>query len=161
MTEPTLSAPAALTAEHDTSAFSCRQPSLTAWLQRRALANSVAGASRCYVVCAGNDRVVGYYALAAGSIATADVPGRLRRNMPDPLPVVVLGRLAVDGGWGGRGIGKGLLRDATLRAVQAATLIGVRALLCHAIDGEAAAFYRKHGFVESPSDPLTLLVGLR
>ena len=161
MTGPELHAPVPLTAEHDTSAFSCRHVSLSAWLIKRALANAASGATRTYVVCTDDRRVVGYYALAAGSIAAAVAPGRLRRNMPDPLPVIVLGRLAVCSDWSGRGIGSGLLKDAVLRSIQAAELIGVRALLCHAIDDEAKAFYLKHGLVESPLDPLTVLIGLR
>lgn len=160
---PALLAPVLLTTGHDTSAFTCRHESLSIWLHKRALANAASGASRTYVVCADKDpqQVVGYYALAAGSIAGAAAPGSLRRNMPDPLPVIVLGRLAVHGEWLARGIGSGLLKDALLRSMQAAELIGVRALLCHAIDDEAKAFYLKHGFVESPLDALTMLVGLR
>jgi GNAT superfamily N-acetyltransferase len=153
--------PVPLTAAHDTSAFVCKHESLTRWLQKRALVNASAGASRSYVVCEGPQRVIGYYALAAGSINGEAAPGRLRRNMPDPLPVIVLGRLAVDTEWSGRGIGSGLLKDAVLRCVQAAELIGVRALICHAIDDEAKAFYLKHGFVESPLDARMVLVGLR
>jgi predicted N-acetyltransferase YhbS len=125
------------------------------------LANAASGASRTYVVCDDQNQVIGYYALAAGSIASEAAPGRLRRNMPDPLPVIVLGRLAVHNAWSSRGIGSGLLRDAVLRSAQAAELIGVRALLCHAIDEEAKAFYLKYGFVESPLDARTVLVGLR
>lgn len=125
------------------------------------MANAATGASRTYVVCDEQCRVIGYYALAAGSIAADAAPGRLRRNMPDPLPVIVLGRLAVHCDWSGLGIGSGLLKDAVLRSIQASELIGVRALLCHAIDAEAKAFYLKHGFTESPLDPLTVLVGLR
>ena len=153
--------PTPLTAAHDTSAFTCRHDSLSIWLNKRALANTASGASRTYVVCADDRRVVGYYALAAGSIAGDATPGRLSRNMPDPLPVIVLGRLAVHSDCLGRGIGSGLLKDAVLRSIRAAELIGVRALLCHAIDGEAKAFYLKHGFIESPLDPLTVLIGLR
>jgi len=153
--------PVPLTAEHDTSAFVCRHASLNLWLSKRALANAVSGASRTYVVCDAQQHVVGYYALAAGSIAAEASPGRLRRNMPDPLPVVVLGRLAVHSNWSGRGIGGGLLKDAVLRSMQAAELIGVRALLCHAIDEDAKAFYAKHGFIESPLDALTMLIGLK
>lgn len=153
--------PAPLTEGHDTSAFTCKHDSLSTWLRKRALANSVSGASRTYVVCDEQRRVVGYYALAAGSVVSAAAPGRLRRNMPDPLPVIVLGRLAVHTDLSGRGIGSGLLKDAVLRSIQAAELIGVRALLCHAIDDEAKAFYLKHGFSESPTDPLVVLVGLR
>jgi len=154
-------APVRLTADHDTSAFVRRHESLRAWLGKRALANAATGASRTDVVVDAQRRVIGYYALAAGSIAGEAAPGRLRRNMPDPLPVIVLGLLAVHGDWSGRGIGSGLLKDAVLRSSQAAELIGARALLCHAIDEQAKAFYFKHGFAESPIDPLTVLVGLR
>lgn len=154
-------APVRLTADHDTSAFVCRHESLRAWLGKRALANAATGAARTDVVVDEQRRVIGYYALAAGSIAGEAAPGRPRRNMPDPLPVIVLGLLAVHGDWSGRGIGSGLLKDAVLRSSQAAELIGARALLCHAIDEQAKAFYFKHGFAESPIDPLTVLVGLR
>jgi GNAT superfamily N-acetyltransferase len=161
MTVASPGAPVPLTAGHDTSAFTCKHESLSLWLQKRALANTASGASRTYVVCADHNRVIGYYALAAGSIAIEAAPGRLRRNMPDPLPVIVLGRLAVHSDWSGRGIGSGLLKDAVLRSIQAGELIGVRALLCHAIDDEAKAFYLKHGFLESPLEARTVLVGLR
>ena len=154
-------APAPIAADHETSAFACRHESLNRWLQKRALANAVAGASRTYVVCDDQRRVMGYYALAAGSIASQAAPGRLRRNMPDPIPVIVLGRLAVHNEWSGRGIGSGLLKDAVLRSWQAADLIGVRALICHAIDNVAMAFYLRYGFVESPIDARTALIGLQ
>ena len=154
-------APVPLTAEHDTSQFVCRHASLSAWLSKRALGNAASGTSRTYVVCTSDRQVIGYYALSAGLIAAASVAGRLRRNMPDPLPVIVLGRLAVHTDWAGRGSGSGLLKDAVLRAIQASGLIGVRALLCHAIDEEAMGFYLKHGFVSSPLDPLTLMLGLQ
>jgi GNAT superfamily N-acetyltransferase len=157
--------PAPLTVEHDTSAFVCKHESLTTWLQKRALVNATSGASRSYVVCEADQRVIGYYALAAGSVASCNAseaaPGRSRCNMPDPLPVIVLGRLAVHADWSGRGIGSGLLKDAVLRCMQAAELIGVRALICHAIDDEAKAFYMKHGFVASPLDERVVMVGLR
>ena len=161
MTGSGLGRPVLLTADHDTSTFTCRHDSLSAWLNKRALMNAASGASRTYVVCADAGVVIGYCALAAGSIAGGAAPGRLRRNMPDPLPVIVLGRLAVHSDWAGRGIGSGLLRDAVLRSMQAAELIGVRALVCHAIDEEAKGFYVKHGFLASPLDALTVLVGLR
>ena len=152
--------PVPITADHDTSGFTCRHDSLSQWLRRRALANATNGATRSYVVCAEDRRVVGYYALAAGSIILESAPARMRRNMPDPLPVIVLGRLAVHEDWSGRGSGSGLLKDAVLRALQACDIIGVGALLCHAIDGKAKAFYVKHGFVESPHQPLTMMLGL-
>jgi predicted N-acetyltransferase YhbS len=156
-----LGPPVPITADHDTSLFTCRHDSLNQWLRRRALGNASSGATRTYVVCAESHRVVGYYALAAGSLDVESAPTRLRRNMPNPLPVVVLGRLAVDDTWSGRGVGSGLLKDAVLRSLQAAELIGVCALLCHAIDSDAKAFYARHGFVESPTQALTLMLGLR
>lgn len=115
------------------------------------------GGSRTYVVCAG-DRVIGYYALATGGVAQTAATGRGRRNMPDPVPVMVLGRLAVDRAYQGREIGVGLLRDAILRILQAAELGGIRAILVHAISEEARRFYERHGFVASPIDPMTLMM---
>jgi predicted N-acetyltransferase YhbS len=156
-----LGRPVPITADHDTSLFNCRHDALNQWLRRRALGNASSGATRTYVVCAEERRVVGYYALAAGSLDIELAATRLRRNMPDPLPVVVLGRLAVDNGWLGRGLGGGLLKDAVLRSLQAAELIGTCALLCHAIDDDAKAFYERHGFVESPMQALTMMLGLR
>lgn len=155
-----LGPPVPITADHDTSLFNCRHDSLNQWLRRRALSNASSGATRTYVVCTENHRVVGYYALAAGSLDVESAPARLRRNMPDPLPVVVLGRLAVDETWSGRGVGGGLLKDAVLRSLQAADLIGACALMCHAIDADAKAFYARHGFVESPTQVLTMMLGL-
>ncbi|WP_371434654.1 GNAT family N-acetyltransferase [Polaromonas sp.] len=123
--------------------------------------NDGSGASKTYVVCAdGGMSVIGYYALATGAVDQQDAPGSIKRNMPSPIPVIVLGRLAVHREWAGKGIGKGLLKDATLRAMQAAQLVGVRALLCHSIDEEAKAFYIKHGFVASPINPLTVMTKL-
>jgi GNAT superfamily N-acetyltransferase len=152
-----ISAPEHLTPEHDVAAFDSGVPALDDWLKRRALANEQAGASRTYVVCAGG-RVVGYYALATGGVAQAAATGRVRRNMPDPVPVMVLGRLAVDRVYHGRGLGSGLLRDAILRTLQAAAVGGIRAILVHAISEDAKRFYERHGFVESPIDPMTLMI---
>lgn len=156
-----LGAPLPLAAERDTSAFACRHESLNTWLQKRALANAASGAYRTYVVCPEEKRIVGYCALAAGSLSATAATSRPRKNMPDLLPVIVLGRLAVHGDWGGRGIGSGLLKDAIVRSIRAAALVGVRALTCPAIDDDAKAFYLKHGFVESPLDPLTLMLVLK
>jgi GNAT superfamily N-acetyltransferase len=103
-------------------------------------------------------RVVGYYALATGSVAHAQAPGRVRRNMPDPVPVMILGRLAVDRAWQGRDLGRSLLRDAVLRTLHAAKIGGIRAVLVHAISEEAQRFYRHYGFAVSPVDPLTLII---
>jgi GNAT superfamily N-acetyltransferase len=160
MSAQRLSPPEPIHAEHDTTAFACRHEPLRQWLQKRALSNALSGATRTYVVCQ-KRQVIGYYALAAGSLSIATAPSRMRRNMPDPLPVIVLGRLAVHDDWNGRGIGSGLLKDAVLRSLQAAELIGACALLCHAIDDDAKAFYLKHGLVESPLQPLTLMLALR
>ena len=152
-----VTAPEHLTAQHDLAAFDSGIPALDDWLKRRALANEQAGGSRTYVVCAGG-RVVGYYALATGGVADAAAPGRVRRNMPDPVPAMLLGRLAVDRAYQDRGLGAGLLRDAILRTLQAADLAGIRAILVHAISEEAKRFYGRHGFVESPVDPMTLMI---
>jgi len=139
--------------------FRCPEPALEDWLKRRAWKNQRDGASRCFVVCE-KDAVVGYYALAAGAVAHSGSPGAIRRNMPEPIPVIVLGRLAVHADHVGRGIGAGLLKDAVLRAVRASQALGIRAMLCHAISEDAKRFYLRHGFAESPVDPLTLFLNL-
>ena len=154
-----LSAPALLTEQHDKAGFSCGTDSLDQWLKRRALKNQVQGASRTYVVCDGT-RVLAYYALASGAVASAGATGRFRRNMPDPIPVVVLGRLAIDRSLQGNGLGRALFRDAGLRVLQAASIIGVRGVLVDAISEEAKAFYLALGMSSSPIDPMTLLVTL-
>ena len=111
------------------------------------------------MVCDG-DRVVGYYALASGCIAEQDVPGRFRRNMPGPIPVVVLARLAVDSAYQGRGLGRALFRDSARRVANAADAIGIRGVVVHAISEQAKAFYLALGFDPSPRDPMTLMVTL-
>jgi GNAT superfamily N-acetyltransferase len=156
--EDAVGAPEHIRAEHDLSSFRSGVAVLDDWLKRRALPNDEAGASRTYVVCAGNARVVGYYALANGSVTAAAATGRTRRNMPDPIPVMVLGRLAVDESFQGRGIGRGLLRDAILRTFQAAEIGGIRAMLVHAISEDAKRFYESCGFSPSPLDPMTLMI---
>ena len=155
-----LAAPVALAQQHDRSAFDCGHAELDDWLRRRAQGNEAAHGSRCFVVCEGR-RVVGFYALAAGSVQRAHAHGALRRNMPDPVPAIVLGRLAVDHAWQGHGLGADLLHDAVLRALRASREIGARVLLCHAIDENAHRFYLRHGFVESAFDPLTVMLDLR
>lgn len=155
-----IAAPGALAPDHDCSAFDCGHPELADWLRRRARANEDAQGSRCFVVREGK-RVIGYYALAAGSVQRAHAQGTVRRNMPDPIPAIVLGRLAIDLQWQGQGMGADLLRDAVLRALRASREIGARVLLCHAIDAQAKTFYLRHGFVESTFDPLTLMLDLK
>ncbi len=154
-----LSAPCPLTDGHQVADFASGVASLDDWLKRRARANQSSGASRTYVVCDG-DRVVGYYALASGGIAVQDVPGRFKRNMPDPIPVVVLARLAVDSAYQGRGLGRALFRDSAQRVVYAADAIGIRGVVVHAISEQAKAFYLALGFDPSPRDPTTLMVTL-
>jgi GNAT superfamily N-acetyltransferase len=154
-----ISAPEKLTASHDLSQFECGEPELDDWLKRRALRNEENGASRTYIVCAGQ-QVVGYYALAVGAVAHTHAPGRVRRNMPDPVPVMVIGRLAIDTRFQGRGIGSALLRDAILRTLQAAEIAGIRAILVHAISGSAKQFYERCGFIPSPVESMMLMIPL-
>jgi len=149
--------PERLSAKHDLSEFDSGEPALDDWLRRRAEQNEASGASRTYVVCTGR-KVVGFYTLAAGAVAHSAAPGRMRRNMPDPIPVMILGRLAVDKSFHAQGVGTGLLRDAVLRVVQAAEIAGIRGILVHAISEDAKRFYEKYGFVTSPVDPLTVMI---
>lgn len=155
--DPRLRPPEKISPDHDLSQFQSGEPSLDDWLRKRALQNEESGASRTYVVCSGK-RVVGYYALATGAVAHLAAPGRVRRNMPDPVPVMVIGRLAVDQTMQGEGIGPALLRDAILRTVQASDIVGIRAILVHAISERAKRFYEKWGFVASPVEPMTLMI---
>jgi GNAT superfamily N-acetyltransferase len=151
-----LSAPEPLRNHHQIAAFESGVPSLDEWLKRRASQNQVSGASRTFVVCEGKD-MVGYYALASSAVAPAAAPGRFRRNMPDPIPVVVLGRLAVARSRHGRGLGRALFQDAGRRVIHAAEAIGIRGLLVHALNEEAKAFYLRLGLEESPLEPMTLM----
>jgi GNAT superfamily N-acetyltransferase len=153
-----VSAPEHLTAQHDISVFDSGVPELDTWLKRRALQNEASGASRTYVVSAGG-RVVGYYALAT-AVAQQQATGKVRRNMPDPIPVMVIGRLAVDREHQGKGLGSALLKDALLRTLNAASIAGIRAVLLHAISEEARHFYEKAGFSASPVDPMTMMIAL-
>ncbi|MCC6919833.1 MAG: GNAT family N-acetyltransferase [Alphaproteobacteria bacterium] len=155
-----LAPPEPLAVHHDLAAFSCGEPSLDDWLKRRALANHIAGATRTFVV-ADQGRVIAYHALASGSIAAAEVSGAFRRNMPDPIPVAIWARVAIDRAWQGKGIGRGLLKDAALRIHRAAQDVGIRGLVVHAISAEAAAFYAKLGFRPTPHEPMTLVASLR
>lgn len=154
-----LAAPQPLIEAHRIDAFSCGVASLDGWLRKRALVNQASGASRTFVATE-IDKVIAYYALAAGSVEVAAAPGRFRRNMPDPIPIVVLGRLAVDLEHHGRGVGRGLVRDCAIRVAQAADAIGIRGILVHAISDEAKAFYISVGFEPSPTDPLMLMITL-
>lgn len=153
-------APELLAETHDIDRFVSGNDTLDDWLRRRARSNQVSGASRTYVV-AENRRVVGYYCLASGALDLADAPGAVRRNMPDPIPMAVLGRLAIDRTWQGKGLGSALLQDAVLRTTQAAAIMGIRGLLVHAISDAAKAFYEHYGFTASPKYPMTLVLSLK
>jgi GNAT superfamily N-acetyltransferase len=155
-----ISPPGPLSDEHRLDDFQCTSPDLTKWLINRARKNHREGASRCFVVCDDQQNVIGYYALAAGAVSHELAPGSVKRNMPDPIPVAVLGRLAVHTDWVGKGIGQGLLKDAVQRTLQTAQQMGIRVLLCHAIDEAAKAFYVKHGFIESPVDPMAVMLSM-
>ncbi len=139
--------------------FSCGIPSLDDWLRRRALQNQTSGASRTYAVTKGK-KVVGYYCLAFGALALNDAPGSVRRNMPDPVPQVIMGRLAVDTAWQGKGIGVAMLQDAVLRTMRAGEILGIRGMLVHAISDAAKAFYERYGFIASPTQPMTLILSI-
>jgi predicted N-acetyltransferase YhbS len=154
-----LSAPEPLAAHHDTAAFACGVESLGHWLKQRVLKTQATGASSTFLVCDGK-RVVAYYALASSAVAVEAATGSLRRNMPDPIPVVILGRLAIDRSLQGSGMGRALVRDACLRVVAAADAIGIRGMMVHALSESARAFYERVGFDPSPLDPMTLMATL-
>ena len=154
-----LTSPAPLNSEHDVENFQSDAPELDEWLQRRALHNERSNASRTYVVCDGV-QVVGFYSLASGAIDRTIAPKAITRNMPNPVPVLVLGRLAVDRRFQGTGIGGGLLRDAIARALRVSDEIGIKAILVHARSEDAKRFYLRFGFVESPHEPMTLCLAL-
>ena len=153
-------APQPLRGEHRADDFSCGEPVLDEWLRRRAMTNQLTGASRTFVVVDSEQRVRGYYALAAGAVALQSATGSVRRNMPDPVPVMVLGRLAVDQRAQGIHLGAALLRDAIQRTLAVSEQAGVRALLVHALNERASQFYRRYGFQPSPMEPMTLMLRL-
>jgi GNAT superfamily N-acetyltransferase len=155
-----LVAPQPLTSDHDCIDFSCGEPVLNEWLKRRAMANQLSGASRTFVVANKAHRVYGYYAMAAGAVSHQLATGGVRRNMPDPVPVMILARLAVDTQAQGITLGGSLLQDAVNRAVNVAQNTGVRALLVHALHERARQFYEYYGFQASPADPLVLMLRL-
>jgi GNAT superfamily N-acetyltransferase len=150
-------APEPIKPEHQIEDFDSGNPELDDWLRKRAFKNESSGTSRTYVVTV-EQKVIAYYCLANGSILNTNAPGRIRRNMPDSIPVMVIGRLAVDHNWHSQGIGRGLVRDAVLRTLQAAKIAGIRAILVHAISEQAKQFYSKCGFIPSPLSSMTLMI---
>lgn len=152
----TLSAPELLTESHDVSAFSCGKPSLDEWLKRRALSNQQRGFTVVMVVHE-RGRVVGYYGLAPTAVLPSALPRSVRTGQPpNPIPCLLLGQLATDTSYAGRGIGLGLLKHALTRSVEGARLVGGRALLVRAVDLNAREFWLKHGFLQTVDDPLLL-----
>lgn len=152
-----LSVPEPLTAAHDVSAFSCGKSSLDHWLKTRALSNQEKGFTAVLVVH-DEGRVVGFYGLAPTAVVPNALPRSIRTGQPpDPVPCLLLGQLATDLAWAGRGIGTGLVKHALQRCVTAAKLVGGRALLVNAVDLEAAAFWQRRGFLPSRDDPLILV----
>lgn len=151
-----LSFPEPLTAEHDLSSFSCGKPSLDHWLKTRALSNQQKGFTAVLVVHEAG-RVVGYYGLAPTAVLATGMPRAIRTGQPpDPVPCLLLGQLATDTAWSGKGIGTGLVKHALERCAEAAALIGGRALMVNAVDSEAAEFWRRRGFIPAKDDPLIL-----
>jgi GNAT superfamily N-acetyltransferase len=155
-----MSAPQPLSAHHWVVDFSCGEATLDDWLKRRALGNQFNGASRTFVVVDGDQRVQGYYAMAAGAVFQSEATGAVRRTMPDPIPVMVLARLAVNQPAQGLQLGAALLKDAVQRALTVSQNAGVRALLVHALSEKAKQFYLGYGFQESPVQPFTLMLKL-
>lgn len=150
-----------LAPKHHVSGFACGEPVLDDWLKRRAMANQASGASRTFVVADARHSVLGYYAVAAAAVSHALATGGVRRNMPDPVPVLVLARLAVDQRAQGIKLGSSLLQDAVNRALTVAQNTGVRALLVHALHERAQRFYQHYGFRASPVDPMVLMLRVR
>lgn len=157
-----ISAPEPLTPGHNIAEFCCSDPGLNEWLKKKALKNHSTGISRVYVICAGNtNQVIGYYCLSTGSVQRNTAPGSYRRNAPDSLPVVVLGRLAVDQACAGKGLGVALLRDAIFRTQNIAVQVGLRALIVHALNDDVKNFYTKFAFDSSPVNPLILFYPIK
>ena len=156
----TINPPGPINQHHNLDSFCCGIASLDGWLKNKARRNESIRASRTYVLCNDKDEVIGYYALATGSVAPEQVPRRVKRNMPNPIPVMVLGRLAVDQHYQGQGLGDALLRDAILRILQAAEIAGIKAIIVHAISEQAKEYYAARSFIASPSNPMTTILPL-
>ncbi|WP_051949402.1 GNAT family N-acetyltransferase [Methylosinus sp. PW1] len=132
--------------KHDFRSFDCGKPSLNEWLKQHAAA-SEGRSARSYVACEG-DTVIGYYCISAGSIERAAMPSKVRKHgLPNPIPVSVIGRLARDLRYAGKGLGDDLLADTLKRILSASQTIGVRGVIVHALDEESAPFYTRRGFL--------------
>jgi GNAT superfamily N-acetyltransferase len=155
-----LQPPVPLADTHLLDDFDCGVASLNDWLKRRAVANQKNSASRIYVVT-DEQKVIAYYCLCSGALALSHTPSPIKRNMPDPVPVAILGRLGVDTAWKGQGLGAALLQDAVLRTMQAAEIVGIRGIVVHAISEQARQFYEHYGFSPSPTQPMTLILSIK
>jgi GNAT superfamily N-acetyltransferase len=156
-----LTPPVLLTEAHDASSFTSGEPVLDDWLRHRAWNNLQAAASRTYVVCpAASSRIIGFYALSMGQILAQEVAGSMRRNMPRHIPAVILGRLAIDCTWHGKGLGRALIADAVRRSLRASHEVSARLVVVHAISPAAEDFYLHHGFTRLPVDTPTLALDL-
>lgn len=157
-----ITAPEPLSSNHNFANFTCDKPVLDNWLKKKAFKNQTDGGSRTFAVTdTDTDQVVGYYCISTGSVSHELAPGNVRRNMPDPIPVILLGRLAVDNGYANLGIGRGLMKDCYKRAAAVAEQVGVRALLAHALDEESRQYYLHLGFTESPIQERTLMLRIK
>lgn len=153
--------PVTLSVEHDLANFNSGEGLLDSWLRERALNNMEMAASRTYVICPKDSlSVVGYYALCMGQILNQETVGSMRQNMPGQIPAVVLGRLAVDQQWQGKGLGKALLQDAVQRSIRAAKEVSAILLIVHSISQVATEFYLHHGFVRLPLETPTFALDL-
>mgnify|MGYP000892163761 CR=1 FL=1 len=160
MSKVLISAPEPLNTFHDVSDFDCGKPSLNVWIRAKALRNELCHASRTYVICK-EKTVVGYYALASGSVEHENTPSTIRRNMPTSIPVTILARLAIDKSYHRMKLGSSLLKDAILRTYQVSEIVGVRAMLVHALSDKAKEFYAQYGFKSSPIDDKTLFLSIK
>jgi GNAT superfamily N-acetyltransferase len=158
--EAALSRPSPISPSHVLHDFECGKRPLDDWLKTKAR-NAEGRSARTYIVCREKQIVVGYYCIATGSVGRDFVPKKLRYDMPEPVPIMLLGRLAVHSAYRGKGIGPGLLKDAMLRSLQASEIIGARAFVAHAIDDEALAFYAKYGFREFPLGTKTVFLSMK
>lgn len=153
--------PVLLRPEHGVARFDCGDPALNDWLTKRALANQRSGASRTWVTLGADDEVVGYYASATAAVLRERLSTKAARNQPDPVPAILLGRLAIDAKHQGQGIGPGLLKHFLLKAIEVAEVVGVRLVLVHAKDEAARGFYEHFGFEPTPFDEYTLMLLVR
>lgn len=152
--------PEPLLPEHDLKDFNSGVSSLDEWLKQRAIKNDQNHASRTFILHH-EMKVFAYYCLAAGSVAAELTPEKIRRNMPHSVPVMILGRLAIDQSYQNKGLGRALLKDSVLRTIKVSQEAGIKALLVHAISDSAAHFYKRYGFIESPISAMTLMLPIK